>query len=85
MATKALVECQIAAVKQLDDHKSDATTIGRAVASFCVRESQALFSTITRGQSEGRIRALRERWAVDQVQSGTNIVLSMRAQSQKSL
>ena len=80
-AIRSLTDCQILAAKRLDDLKSDAKTIGSAVASLCIRESETLFTVLTVGQSESRKRALRERWPADQLQFAVNTVLSLRSSS----
>ena len=83
-AMSQLLDCQLAAARQFDDGKSDAATIGRAVTTLCTRQSEGVFETLTRGQPEVRVRALRERWPQSVNDWSTTAVLHVRSSTKSS-
>ena len=81
-ASEQLMRCHLSAVKSLDDRKSDAMTIGVIAAGLCVREATAVVETLSRGESDARKRALRDRLQEINSRAAAAVVLHLRSASQ---
>jgi hypothetical protein len=79
-AHRAVTECTIARVRELDDRVSDATTIARAVASSCLPQRQYMREVEARGDP-AFLYFLNRHAYIDDLDFATKAVLIGRGQS----
>lgn len=83
-ATRAHIKCQYDQAKRLDDGKSDARSIGEAVATACSATFSSLIDVMSEGESRRYRRMLSEEIARGAIAEATGIVLTIR-NSKKSV
>lgn len=77
-ADVALARCHLAAARELDDGRSDAGTIARAVDSACQSDSTALLDMRTRGISAYERRDIETAWPKFSRDAALAMVLRVR-------
>ena len=80
-ATRQYMNCLIPYAKQMDDGRSDAQTIARAMAGACPPEFNTYLETITRGNNNYVTNELRAQGPAMQERSALNVVLQVRRAS----
>jgi hypothetical protein len=82
-ATGKMIACFQYQAKQLDDHKSDAETIGYAITAACRQEITDNMDTYTEGFAFNDRIQLRQKATEHSIRTATSIVLAPRKASQK--
>ncbi|RYG99986.1 MAG: hypothetical protein EON58_01915 [Alphaproteobacteria bacterium] len=84
IALNAVVECLFAQAAELDDGVSDATTVGRAVATACNSESSRYRATFALQYAPGLRSSIIEAAEAKAFEPATSVVLRARAAKRKA-
>lgn len=83
-AQDAYADCTMAAVKRLDDGRSDPASIGMGVAGACAGQYAALSNQLQTGFVTERGReSVRDTMQTNEVRMATNAVLNYRASQRR--